>query len=143
MKKDYGSDDSMSNMCKVSVVVPAYNVVKYISECLESIKAQTFKDFECIVVNDGSTDNTLSLIEKVTAGDDRFRILSQENGGLSHARNEGMKLARGEYLQFIDGDDFVAPDLLERCVNEIDSIVFPYGKYFIPSGEFIDYLKSI
>ena len=121
----------LNMVCKVSIIVPAYNVKKYIKTCLCSIKAQSFKDFECIVINDGSTDRTLSVIERTVAGDARFKVISQKNGGLSHARNEGMKLARGEYLQFIDGDDYVSPDLLEECVATLDAsaadvVVFPY-----------------
>ena len=95
-------------------------VEKYIKKCLKSIKAQSFKDFECIVIDDGSTDNTLSLINKTVGNDTRFKIISQKNGGLSHARNVGMRQAQGEYLQFIDGDDFVSPQLLEKSVRAMD-----------------------
>lgn len=107
---------------KFTIVVAAYNVEGYIGECLESLKRQTFGDFECIVVNDCSQDGTLPAAERVTSGDARFTVLTQpQNSGLSAARNAGMAVARGEFILFLDGDDYYAPDALERLAGRIDA----------------------
>ena len=97
-------------MCKVSVIVPVYNVEKYLRACLESLAAQTLDDIEIIVVNDGSTDGSLAIAEEFAAKYPWFRVLSTENKGVSHARNYGAQLSQGGYLAFVDGDDEVEPD---------------------------------
>lgn len=107
---------------KFSIIVAAYNVERYIGECLESLKAQTFGDFECIVVNDCSQDGTLAAIESAVSGDARFSVLTlSQNSGLSAARNAGIAAAQGEFLMFLDGDDYYAADALERLAARIDA----------------------
>ena len=118
---------------KFSVVIPAYNVEAYIDECLGSVATQSFKDWEAIVVDDGSTDGSASRAEAWTRKDNRFRIVRQVNQGLSAARNAGMELARGEYLLFLDGDDWLEKDALEVLGTEIegeDVICFGGRRFF-------------
>lgn len=112
-----------------SIIIPAYNASRYIARCIESVKGQTFTDFECIIVNDGSKDDTLALCRSLTDGDGRFIIIDSPNGGVSAARNKGLEQARGEYLLFVDADDWVEPTLLEelsRSCNGMDVIQFDY-----------------
>ncbi|WP_413854281.1 glycosyltransferase family 2 protein [Candidatus Ruminimicrobium bovinum] len=104
-------------MPKISVIVPVYNVEKYLSQCLDSILNQTFKDFECICVNDGSTDNSLSVLQEYVNKDNRIKIINQENRGLPGARNSALKIINGKYITFIDSDDFVSSDYLEKLTN--------------------------
>ena len=98
----------------ISVVVPAYNMEQHLEECLESLRAQTFKDIEVIVVDDGSTDRTPDIIGRFAAADTRFVYVRQENGGVSKARNTGIERARGSYITFVDSDDYIMPDMLEK-----------------------------
>jgi CDP-glycerol glycerophosphotransferase len=100
-------------MPRISVVVPIYNVEPYLDECLDSIAGQTFRDLEVVMVEDGSTDNSRAIAERFAAKDDRFRLVTQPNGGLGKARNTGVEAARGEFLAFVDSDDYLAPDALE------------------------------
>jgi glycosyltransferase involved in cell wall biosynthesis len=99
-------------MPKISVIIPVYNTEKYLPKCLDSVLAQTFQDFEVICVNDGSTDGSLAILEEYAKKDPRIRVLTQVNQGQSVARNEGMKLAGGEYICFLDSDDFYDEDFL-------------------------------
>ena len=101
----------------VSIIIPAYNVEKYITRCLESVLVQTYSNFEAIVINDGSSDGTLELIEEFVKKDTRFKLINQENKGLSGARNEGLKIAKGQYITFIDSDDWVHYDYLNSMVE--------------------------
>lgn len=94
-------------MPNISIIIPVYNVSPYITECLESVQAQTFTDFEAILVNDGSTDTSGKICDWFAAQDTRFRVIHKENGGVSSARNAGLDVAAGEYLAFIDSDDYV------------------------------------
>lgn len=105
-------------MVKVSIIVPVYNVYDYLDKCLNSIKNQTLKDIEVIVVNDGTKDTSQEIIDKYTEIDSRFKSYIKENGGLSDARNYGMKKARGEYIAFVDGDDYIEPDMYELMYNK-------------------------
>mgnify|MGYP003401399665 FL=1 len=99
---------------KVSVIVPVYNVEQYLSDCLESICRQTLKGIEIIVVNDGSTDNSLSIIKSFQQKYSNIKLINKKNGGLSSARNAGIDMAVGEYLFFVDSDDFIDLDTLEK-----------------------------
>ncbi len=99
-------------MTKVSVLVPVYNVEKYLAQCLDSIIGQTLRDIEIICVNDGSTDSSLEILEKYAKKDHRIRIIDKENGGLPSARNAGLDAAKGEYVSFIDSDDYIQPDMM-------------------------------
>ena len=91
----------------ISIIIPVYNVEKHIEQCLNSIKKQSYQNFEVIIVNDGSLDNTESICKRITQSDVRFRYFSKENGGVSSARNFGLDNANGHYITFIDGDDWV------------------------------------
>ena len=111
---------------KISVIVPVYNVEKFLPECLDSLRAQTLKELEFICVNDGSPDNSLEILNRYAAEDERFFVVSQENGGLSAARNTGLKYAKGDYIYFIDSDDLIAPEHLEnmyKAAKKEDAII--------------------
>lgn len=103
----------------ISVVIPVYNVEKYISACLKSVIVQTYEDIEIIIVNDGSTDNSLNICEEFAKADKRIKIITQENGGISAARNTGIKYACGEYITFIDSDDVIDSDMLQYLYEMI------------------------
>lgn len=103
----------------ISVIVPVYNVEKYLLQCVDAILAQTFTDFELILVDDGSTDNSSVLCNAYAEKDKRVRVLHKENGGQAEARNLGIDIARGQYLTFIDSDDLVSPEYLDRLLNAI------------------------
>lgn len=106
---------------KISVIIAMYNAGDYLEECLNSVVNQTLKEIEIICVNDGSTDNTLQILEKYDEKDERITILNQINQGAGAARNNGMKCAKGEYLSFLDADDFFEPDMLEIAYNAAKS----------------------
>lgn len=91
----------------ITIIIPVYNASKYLDECLNSVSAQTFADWECILINDGSTDNSGAICDKWAATDCRFKVVHQANVGVSAARNKGIELAKGEYIAFIDSDDWV------------------------------------
>jgi len=105
----------------VSVIIPAYNAEKYLRRCLDSIFAQTFSDFEIIIINDGSNDHTLDIIlsySELYPG--KMRVINKLNGGQGAARNEGMKLARGKYIAFVDADDYVADSFLAELYTKAE-----------------------
>lgn len=102
---------------KVSVIVPVYNVEKYLSKCLKSLCEQTLKDIEIICINDGSTDNSPNILESFAKNDDRIKIYNQTNQGLSAARNNAMEHASGEFISFVDSDDWVDTDFFEKLYN--------------------------
>lgn len=103
-------------MCKISIIMPVYNKEKYIKKAIESILNQTFKDWEMLIIDDGSTDDSLAVCRIFE--DPRIHVISTENGGVSHARNIGVDKAQGEYLTFVDGDDYLAADYLENLYIE-------------------------
>ena len=103
----------------ISVVIPAYNAEQFLDETLESVFAQTYENWECIIVNDGSTDNTESVAKKWCEKDARFRYFYKENSGASDTRNLGIKEARGEYIAFLDADDLYMPNFLEVCLQNL------------------------
>lgn len=101
-------------MVKVSVVVPVYNASAYLAQCMDSLVRQTLSDIEVICINDGSTDDSSEILKKYAAEDGRFRVISQENRGVSAARNRGMAEAQGKYIGFVDADDWISPDFYEK-----------------------------
>lgn len=103
---------------KFSIIVPVYNVEKYIADCLESILEQSYDNFEVIVVNDGSTDNSKKIIEKFVKKDDRVKFFDRENSGVANTRNFGIKEATGDYFIFVDSDDTINAKLLEE-LNDV------------------------
>lgn len=105
---------------KISIIIPVYNVEKYLCECLDSILNQTFQDFEIICVDDGSTDETLEILKNYKNKDERVFVLQQHHSGAAEARNNGIRLARGKYIQFLDSDDYFEPTMLEELYNHAE-----------------------
>ena len=119
---------------KVSVIVPCFNTEKYIEECVKSIVSQTYKNLEIILVDDGSTDKTSELVDGLKKTDDRIVVVHQKNAGLSAARNTGLKKANGKYVAFIDSDDCVAKNYIERLLaaateTKSDIVACAYVKF--------------
>ena len=104
-------------MSLISVVVPIYNVETYLPRALDSILSQTHKDWEAILVDDGSTDESGAIAENYAARDARFRVLHTPNSGVSQARNAALRIAKGKYLIFLDSDDFLHPQLMQLCLE--------------------------
>ena len=103
----------------ISIIVPIYNVEKYLKQCIESIISQTYRNIEIILVDDGSPDNCGKICDEYSQKDKRIIVIHKENGGLSDARNKGIDIAKGDYLTFIDSDDFVNIDYIEKLYNSI------------------------
>ncbi len=110
-------------MAKVSVIIPVYNVEKYLRECLDSVINQTLSDIEIICVNDGSTDNSLAILEEYAQKDTRIKIISKRNEGAGKARQAAIKKASGEYLAFLDGDDYYKSDFVEKMYASAKKII--------------------
>lgn len=104
---------------EISIIVPVYNVEKYLDKCVNSILNQTFQDFELILVDDGSPDNCGEMCDDYAARDKRVTVIHQVNGGLSAARNAGIEIAKGRYLGFVDSDDYIAEDMYELLYNNL------------------------
>ena len=104
----------------ISVIVPIYNVEKYLSRCIDSIINQTYTELEIILVDDGSTDNCGVMCEEYAQKDERIKVFHKQNGGLSDARNVGLENAKGDYIAFVDGDDYIALDMYEKLYRRID-----------------------
>ena len=107
-------------MSKISVIVPVYNVEKYISKCLDSILAQTYADLEVICVNDGSTDNSGKILDEYAARDSRVKVFHKDNGGVSSARNLALENITGNYVGFVDSDDYIAPDMYSSLLSALE-----------------------
>ena len=101
----------------ISVIVPVYNTKDYLVRCVDSICAQTYRNLELLLVDDGSTDGTGRLCEELAEKDSRIRVFHQENGGSSSARNLGIRNAAGGYLGFVDSDDYIEPDMYEKLLR--------------------------
>lgn len=104
-------------MPKISIIIPVYNVERYLSRCLDSVLNQTFVDWEAVCVNDGSPDGSAAILEEYAAKDPRIRVITKENGGLSDARNVGMSYATGEYIMYLDSDDLIHPQTMEIALG--------------------------
>ena len=118
----------------VSVIIPVYNVSEYLPTCLDSILSQTLENIEVICVDDGSTDNSLAILQKYTERDSRLTVFQQKNKGGGAARNLGLNYALGKYVSFLDADDFFEPDMLEKAYvasekNNLDILIFNYYYY--------------
>lgn len=131
---------------KISVVVPIYGVENYIEKCLISIQEQTFEDFEVLLINDETPDNSMKIAEKFAEKDSRFLIFNKKNGGLSDARNYGIERARGEYIAFIDSDDYIHKDFLDilyhECVDHDADMSYCRFKYCIGKIHLCDILAA-
>ena len=124
-------------MPKISVIIPIYNVEKYLCRCLDSVLNQTFTDWEAVCVNDGSPDNSDVILAEYAARDARFKIVNKKNGGLSDARNAGMKVATGDYILYLDSDDFIHPQTMEIAYHfaqrdNSDIVSFTYDRIYRP-----------
>ena len=108
-------------MAKVSIIVPVYNVEQYLHRGIESLLNQTLKDIEIILIDDGSKDNSGRICEEYSKTDKRIKFVSKINGGVSSARNEGIRISTGEYVAFMDPDDWVEPDMYENMYNQAKS----------------------
>ena len=128
---------------KISVIIPVYNIEDYLKECLDSIVNQSLDDIEIICVNDGSTDSSLDILKEYGNADSRVRIISQENKGIGGARNTALTSVKGEYVYFMDGDDILELDALEKLYNlaverDVDFIMFKISNFNEDTGEIID-----
>ena len=124
-------------MPKISIIIPMYNVEKYLRRCLDSVQNQTFTDWTAICVDDGSPDKSGSIAEEYAKKDKRFIVVHKENGGLSDARNAGMPYANGKYIMFLDSDDFIHPQTMEIAFdtaekNKSDIVSFSYDRFYRP-----------
>lgn len=148
----------MNEQIKISVVIPVYNAEKYLPECLDSVINQTLREIEIICVDDGSTDNSLQILREFERHDPRIKVITQRHQYAGVARNNGMQYTKGEYLLFLDADDFFAPAMLEKLYNKAleddsdivicDAKIYDNGKYLdtilvdsknIPAGTFSCY----
>ncbi len=106
-------------MEKISVIIPVYNVEKYLKRCLDSVITQTYENMEIILIDDGSMDSSGAICDRYAKKDERIRVIHKENGGLSDARNAGVKIASGEYITYIDSDDYIEPDNLQTLYQNL------------------------
>lgn len=133
---------------KISIIIPVYNIRAYLERCLDSVCAQSYKNLEIIVVDDGSTDGSEKIIDEYAANDVRIKTIHKENGGVTSARLEGVAAATGAYIGFVDGDDYVEPDMYRRLYNNLVKyqadiahcgyqMVFPNGRvdFYYNSGK--------
>lgn len=125
----------MDKVPEISIIVPVYNVDKYLDFCLSSIQNQSFKGWECILVDDGSTDTSSMKCDNFAKKDNRFRVFHKENGGQSSARNVALKAARGKFITFVDSDDWVEPDHLQNLYD----LILKYEADVAQSGFFKNY----
>ena len=103
----------------VSIIIPCYNIAQHLPTCIQSVLLQTFTDFELLLINDGSTDTTLQICEQFAANDSRIKVFTHQNKGVSYTRNRGIKEAKGEYIMFVDGDDYVERDYIEKHLIDL------------------------
>lgn len=135
-------------MKKVSLIIPIYNMEKYLDRCLSTVINQTYKNIEIILVNDGSKDSSLEMCKHYQEQDERIIVIDKENGGLSSARNEGLKYVTGDYIMYIDPDDWIDKIAVEKCMqivtknDNIDIVVFPYIKEFINNSIKTSFFES-
>lgn len=118
---------------KVSMILPIYNVEDYLEKCVESVRNQTYKNLQIILVDDGAKDSCPHICDRLAQEDSRIKVIHKENGGLSSARNAGYKAADGDYLMYIDSDDVIKPDIVEKCIvrarqENADMVIFGYEK---------------
>ncbi|MDD2250514.1 MAG: glycosyltransferase [Candidatus Cloacimonetes bacterium] len=135
------------NKPKVSVIIPVYNTETYVEEAMCSIMNQTLRDIEIIIIDDGSTDNSLSVIRKVASEDNRIQYFSQSNKGQSVARNVGIEKATGEYIYFMDSDDFLEKEAFEQCYNrciaeDLDFVFFDAINFGDVNKQFLHYNRK-
>ncbi|MDR0912511.1 MAG: glycosyltransferase [Methanobrevibacter sp.] len=136
----------MTNETKISVIIPVYNAEKYLEKCLDSVVNQTLENIEIICVNDGSTDSSIDILNKYSKKDPRFIIIDQKNKGGAPSRYEGLKIASGDYVFFLDNDDWITTDALEKIYNnaisnDSDLVIFKSVDYYTTKDSY-DYSKG-
>ena len=127
----------------VSVIVPVYNVENYLRQCLDSITGQVLKNIEIICVDDSSTDDSKKILEEYAEKDERIKVITQPNRGAGAARNNGLSVAKGKYLSFLDSDDFFEPDMLDLAYNKAeedkaDFVVFKSDQYYTEENRYVE-----
>ena len=132
----------------VSIIIPIYNQEKFLIETLKSVMDQTYSNWECILVNDGSTDNSVAVLNKFITQDNRFSFINSENKGVSNARNLALQLVKGDYVLFLDGDDLIHPEKIAQAISNFQkdtdlSIVFNTTNYFQDTIENVLYPMKI
>ena len=145
--EDAALAESLNAEVKLSVIVPIYNACKHLRPALDSILAQTLREIEIICVDDGSTDTSLDMLKIYQKMDSRIRIITETNAGPGHARNNGLRRARGKYVAFLDADDFIDPDMLEKlylCAEEkdLDIAIAKYDIFDNKKGKFLNGIES-
>lgn len=126
---------------KISIIIPVYNVSKYLPRCVESVLNQTYNNLEIILVNDGSTDKSGQLCNSYSRNDERIKVIHKKNGGPSDARNEGLRIASGKYIGFVDSDDYIEPDMYETLLMALytyDADIADCRFFYIKDGEVIN-----
>lgn len=136
----------MKNNPLISIIIPVYNSAKYLLKCLDSIINQTYQNLEIICVNDGSTDNSTKILQNYAKKDNRIKILTQKNAGLSAARNSGIKAATGKYITFVDADDQIKPTMLKDMISALQNshadIAVCSFEEFYPNGKITHFNKN-
>ena len=129
-------------MAEVSIIVPIYNIEQYVGKCIESILAQTYPDFELILVDDGSPDDCGRICDEYGERDERIKVIHKKNGGLTSARNAGLSEAEGEWIMHVDGDDWIEPDMLESLIGaaQVTGADLVFGD-FMKYGPYAGYFK--
>ncbi|WP_270568128.1 glycosyltransferase, partial [Clostridium beijerinckii] len=135
-------------MCKLSIIVPIYNVERYLDKCIDSILNQSFKDFELILVDDGSPDKCGDICNSYSKLDRRIKVIHKQNGGLSSARNAGLDIAVGEYIAFVDSDDWINGDMYDTlyCIakeNNADIVQCRFKKVYNDIEEYVEISKKV
>lgn len=128
----------------ISIIIPIYNTERYLSECLDSIISQTYKNWECILVDDGSKDNSPKICDEYVNKDSRFSVIHKANAGVSAARNDGLNKAQGEWITFVDSDDYLRPLFLEHLLKHQEAdIVWNGTQFFSGNDEKVQYNDCI
>lgn len=126
-------------MKKISIIVPVHNTQQYLERCLNSIFAQTYKNLEVICINDGSTDTSGEILDRMSVVESRLIVVHQQEKGVAAARNKGLKIASGDYIGFVDSDDYISENMYERLTEELEKS----GSDFVTCNYFIDYGNRI
>lgn len=135
----------MENNPLISVIIPIYNVEKYLHKCIDSIINQSYRNLEIILVDDGSPDNCGKICDEYVKKDYRIKVIHKENGGLSDARNSGMKISKGDYIAFVDSDDWLDCDLYEKIIKKSDNSddIIIFGLRYIGFDSDIEYCSNL
>ena len=125
---------------KISVVIPVYNKEKYMDDLFQCLLSQTFEEFECILIDDGSTDDSPMICDEYAKKDDRIKVIHKKNGGLSDARNAGLEIASGDYIMFLDSDDYIENNMVESLLkvaieNQSDIVLCGFYADFVDVNE--------